>query len=75
MTSHFRTLLGHYIFTVSIKLGLRIPDCGLRTACRLGITHGLGIKCGPRNYGLNIEYGLGIKRGLRAVYIKTALER
>ena len=65
--------MGHYILTVSIKLGLRIPDCELRTARRLGITHGNKIR--NRNYGLNIEYRLGVKRGLRAVYIKTALER
>ena len=40
--------------TISIKDGLRIADCGLRT--RLGIKRGLGIK-----HGLNIKCGLSLK--------------
>ena len=58
---------------VSIKEGLWTADCGLRTTdCRLGIKQGLGINCRLRT---EYKHRLGIKRGLRTVFIKTALER
>ena len=53
-------------------------DCGLRTAdhgLRIGYKTWTRYKIRTPDSGLSIKHGLGIKRGLRTMYIKTALER
>ena len=50
-----------FIFSVSIKHGLRTADYGLRTEYKIWTRY----KTRTGKYGLGIKHGLGIKRGLR----------